>query len=261
MFLGVRVETRTCFPVRPAEMALQVNLVNLRTSLRRKAGNSEENGGRDLPDTKKEVSAAELEGILRQIRDVISARVVLDEAGTIQEIHVLAGTGRSPKHIVRDIESTFMAHFNLPIDHKKVSVAQLDWETGLAGAATWVKVVGVNVKVGGVRARCTVSLEVEGEVFTGEAEGAASAQNRLRLVAAAALNAVEVYLKGEVALALEGLKLLEVGGRTVAVVTVAAVTPVREENLAGASFITGDVAIGVAQAVLSALGPCLAGTR
>lgn len=214
-----------------------------------------------MPDSKKEVSAAELEGILRQIRDVISARVVLDEAGTIQEIHVLAGTGRSPKHIVRDIESTFMAHFNLSIDHKKVSVAQLDWETGQAGAAAWLKVVGVSLKVNGVRASSSVGLEVEGELFTGEAEGAASAQNWLRLVAAATLNAVEAYLKGEVAFALEGLKLLEIGGRTVAVATVAAVTPVREENLAGASFITEDVAMGVAQAVLSALGAWLAGKR
>lgn len=219
----------------------------------------EENGGRALPDVKNGVSAAELEGILRQIRDIISARVILDEAGAIQEIHVLAGAGRSPKQIVRDIESTCMAHFSLPIDHKKVSVAQLDWETGLPGVASWVRVVDVNVRVSGVRARCSVGLEIEGELFSGEAEGAAATQNRLRLVAMATLSAVEQYLKGEVALALEGLRLLDVGERLVAVVTAAAVTPAREESLAGASFIQGDMAMGVAQAALKAVEKCLPG--
>jgi len=214
-----------------------------------------------LPDIKKGVSAAELEGILRQIRDVISARVVLDETSAIQEIHVLAGAGRSPKQIVRDIESAFMAHFNLPIDHKKVSVAQLDWEAGLPGAAAWVRVVDVNVKVSGARASCSVGLEIEGELFTGEAQGAAATQNRLRLVAVATLSAVEQYLKGEVALALEGLRLLDVGERPVAVVTVAAVTPAREESLAGASFIPGDMAMGVVQATLKAVEKCLPGAN
>lgn len=210
-----------------------------------------------MPDAPRTSLAADYEGILRQVRDIISARVVADEDGTIQEVHVLAGSGRSPKQIVRDIESVFMAHFNFPIDHKKVSVAQLDWEVGLSETPRCVKIVGVNVKVSGVRARCSVGVEVEGELFTGEAEGAASAQNRLNLVAIATLNAVEQYLKGEVALALEGLRTVCLGERKVAVVTVGAVTPAREECLPGASFIVGDVALGVARATLKAVERCL----
>ncbi|MFY9188640.1 MAG: hypothetical protein WAO22_05195, partial [bacterium] len=67
----------------------------------------------------------EYELILRQVRDVVSVRVVLDDTNSIQEIHVLTGRSRGPKQIVRDIESVLLAQFNTPIDHKKISVAQL----------------------------------------------------------------------------------------------------------------------------------------
>ena len=68
---------------------------------------------------------AEIEQALGQVADIRAARVVSSDDGVIQEIHVLASPTKSPKQLVRDIESTIMAQFGIPIDHRTVSIAQL----------------------------------------------------------------------------------------------------------------------------------------
>jgi len=45
------------------------------------------------------------------------------------EIHVIAGSRRSPKQIVRDVQSLAVAGFGVSIDHRIVSVVQIDDET------------------------------------------------------------------------------------------------------------------------------------
>jgi hypothetical protein len=44
------------------------------------------------------------------------------------EIHVIAGNTRSPKQIVRDVQSLAVAGFGVSIDHRIVSVVQIDEE-------------------------------------------------------------------------------------------------------------------------------------
>jgi len=74
------------------------------------------------------VSIDEIESVIRQLRDVLSARVVADQRGAIQEIHVLISGSRNPKQTVRDIESAVMARLGVSVDHRKVSVAQISEE-------------------------------------------------------------------------------------------------------------------------------------
>src|SRR5512143_1261254 len=107
---------------------------------------------------------AEIEQALSQVAEIRAARIVSSEDGLIQEIHVLALPSKSPKQLVRDIESTIMARFGIPIDHKKVSIAQLGRESIMEEAAQrHVESVGhrarihsVNTEVVGYRAVSTV---------------------------------------------------------------------------------------------------------
>jgi hypothetical protein len=69
-------------------------------------------------------SAAQIEATLRELKGVCGARVVADEKGLIQEIHLLVENERNPKQVVRDVESALMAHFGISVDHRKISVAQ-----------------------------------------------------------------------------------------------------------------------------------------
>jgi hypothetical protein len=65
-----------------------------------------------------------LEAELKKIAGVKNARIVGDEAP--QEIHVVASAVRSPKQVVRDVQSLAAAGYGLPIDHRIVSVVQLE---------------------------------------------------------------------------------------------------------------------------------------
>jgi hypothetical protein len=70
----------------------------------------------------------QLEQDLRKVQGVKSARVVGDEEPA--EIHIVATLQRSPKQVVRDVQSLAAARFGMPIDHRIVSVVQLDERDG-----------------------------------------------------------------------------------------------------------------------------------
>src|SRR5665647_1405511 len=71
-------------------------------------------------------SIQDWEQAIKQIKSVIAARINVNSQWEIEEVHILASSGRAPKQIVRDIESMLVAQFNLQIDHKKISVAQVE---------------------------------------------------------------------------------------------------------------------------------------
>lgn len=67
---------------------------------------------------------AKLEENLLRVPGVKSVRVVGNDVPS--EIHVVASTRRPPKQVVRDVQSLAAAGFGIPIDHRIVSVVQLE---------------------------------------------------------------------------------------------------------------------------------------
>lgn len=65
-----------------------------------------------------------LETELKRIAGVKNARIMGTE--TPEEIHIVASATRSPKQVVRDVQSLAAAGYGLPIDHRIVSVVQLE---------------------------------------------------------------------------------------------------------------------------------------
>ncbi|MBI4744703.1 MAG: hypothetical protein HY776_07805, partial [Actinobacteria bacterium] len=53
----------------------------------------------------KGLKVEDVENKLRQIKNIQAARVINDDEGNIQEIHILAHPEKPPKQLVRDIES------------------------------------------------------------------------------------------------------------------------------------------------------------
>lgn len=73
---------------------------------------------------------SKLEDDLEKIQGVTGVRVVGEERPT--EIHVVATGGRAPKQIVRDVQSLATTNLGEPIDHRIVSVVQLDEAPAIA---------------------------------------------------------------------------------------------------------------------------------
>ncbi|HEX3032984.1 MAG TPA: hypothetical protein VHS59_12255 [Bacillota bacterium] len=194
---------------------------------------------------------ADYEEIIKQIKDVVSARIVSAETGEIAEVHVLASQHRSPKQVVRDIESALMASFGLAIDHKKISVAQLQVEEAEEVLPQLRPRLGkVELTVNGISAEARVSLTIAGTGYLGTATGTSAANNRLRLIAIATLNALEEYLGGACAIAVEAVSISQIGGREVALVGLSLVTAIDEEFLVGSALVKGDVFKTIVKATL-----------
>ncbi|HZD05914.1 MAG TPA: hypothetical protein VE173_13390 [Longimicrobiales bacterium] len=164
------------------------------------------------------------EALLGSLTGVLSVRIVAKPGGAIEEIHVLTSSEVSPKQTVRNVESALLAHFDLEVDHRKISVAQTselesarlraptlepplrdEGERGErgreapalvqplpGGAENRILFHGHHVEAERAqRVRMRVAVEWKGERFTGDAEGPDLPRPRLEAVANAALRAVE----------------------------------------------------------------------
>src|SRR3712207_5284982 len=76
----------------------------------------------------------ELELDVQHIPGVRAASVVTGPDRVPTEVHVLARPGKAPKQLVRDVQSVALTRHDLDIDHRIVSVVQMnDEELGADG--------------------------------------------------------------------------------------------------------------------------------
>ncbi len=201
------------------------------------------------------VGAEQLEQAIRLIRGIISNRVVMDQEGRISEVHVLASRHRNAKLIVRDVEAVCMAQFAMPVDHRRVSVAQIEEENaGQAPFLARLRLQSVTIGSSGGILEVRVTLKSEDQVYEGKVSGPLTATNRLRLVAAATINAVEDYLRGTCNFILDDVVPFEIGQFEGVLVGLTLVTPFSEEGLVGSSMLRPDSGeSAVVLAVLNAI--------
>ncbi len=63
------------------------------------------------------------EELIATLPGVLSVRIVPNESGAIDEVHVLTTDAVPPKQTVRNIESALIAQLGLRVNHRKVSIA------------------------------------------------------------------------------------------------------------------------------------------
>jgi hypothetical protein len=227
----------------------------------------------------------ELEDALRQIPGVRAASVVTGPDAQPTEIHVLADRLKPAKQVVRDIQSLAMARYDLDIDHRIVSVVQIDDGPGLdapalrlavppsatddtvdltdsaltpADASPRPLVEAVVVRTSHSEAEVTVTLAFGGDVFIGSASGSSAIASRPRIVARATLDALGELLGTPADI--EHSTVIPVGARSVAVSVLQIQVPrTGEQVLSGSAVVRGDESDAVARSVLDALNRRLIG--
>jgi len=167
------------------------------------------------------------EELIATLPGVLSVRIVPNETGAVEEIHVLTTDMVLPKNSVRNIESALMAQLGLRVNHRKISIATTLGAPGAADLPPALPASTVmSVPAGGVssssppvampaamlaastvrrvltfedlevrRSRlrgvvCRVTLSLDGQVFVGESEGQESEQSRIELAARSTLLAI-----------------------------------------------------------------------
>jgi hypothetical protein len=219
----------------------------------------------------------ELEDSLRAIPGIRAASVVTSADARPTEVHVLAVPGKTPKQVVRDVQSVAMAQYDLDIDHRIVSVVQIADDVEVAGGPESVAVsaepatsaggedtgprpalTSITVRRHEGESEVLVALAVGGAVFSGRAIGPALAAHQPRIVAEATLSALTELL-GIPAL-VESAEVVPVGRRDVAVTVLTVTIPrLGEQVLCGSALVRDNVEDAVSRAVLAAVNRRLAG--
>lgn len=189
---------------------------------------------------------ADVEQLLSGLAGVISARVVTNPNGRLDEIHVLASDRLHPKQIVRNVESALSAGFGITVDRRVISVAQTNAPESIgpvplrttapkAGAdddAADLRFVYVGFDVRNATNRetvCHVTVRHEREHYIGTGTGASTPQGRA-LAAAKGLIAAIATARDRGDIALEDVAIVDAHGKTF--VMVAAHVLMRRETIA-----------------------------
>lgn len=205
---------------------------------------------------------AEFESDLGKVPGVKSARVVGN--GEPSEIHIVASSERTPKQLVRDVQSLAMAGYQLSIDHRIVSVVQLEEDaasetpTASNGHSNGHRpiityIIAVNDEYG---RRVDLGIKwPDGSTSGGVGQLGASKQGRARAGADAMVQAVNIKLaKAGMSADLEHVFLVAASdGAEVVTVRLALSEGGRYQMLLGSANADGDLVAGAARATLHAL--------
>lgn len=188
-----------------------------------------------------------------QLQGVLYTSLVPDEAGVVTELHVLADRSRSPKQIVRDIQSVAMARFDLAIDHKVVSVAQIQGEDRPCAETCRLAVESFSITRCPDGLQAQVTLRQGEQFFCGKAEALSSARERDAVLARATLDALTGYLGGAKRLSLVEVRTAALADGEVVLVCLAVTGAQGQDLLVGAAFVWEDPQMAVIRATLSAV--------
>jgi hypothetical protein len=211
---------------------------------------------------------------IRGLPDVDDARILV-EGGEIREVHVISGSRKPAKLIVKDVVGLMWTRYNRRIDHRIVGVVRVrDRDNGspkgepareepvaAAEDPPRIRFGSVNLYMDGARAQAQVELRWKGVLRMGSASGWCSREGANRLVAAATLAALQEFLDDDVALGVEDVSLVRVSGHEVAIVGLALLTHRQEKILAGCCTVGRDLPQAVVLATLSALNRVIGGLK
>lgn len=187
------------------------------------------------------------------LRNILSARVVVSEGSAIEEIHVLADTGRPAKRIVRDVETALAAKFGLAFDHRKVSVAQLDMEPEVVDGSDRLVLTALKVELLADTCVVHVDLMCGPELLSGSSQGPRDARRTDRLAAEATVAAVAELCHEGVTLSLHHLETVTVGARRVCLASLLFLSRGHQERLLGSALVGSDPHESAVKATLDAV--------
>lgn len=212
----------------------------------------------------------QVEQLLLGLSGVKSLKLVPNGHGGVDEVHVVGSHDLGAKQIVRNIESALLAEFGLQIDHRKISVAQMEEpdihpgggaptemvqptdegeppqmaetaEPPLGSLADGMRRLLLDTleidRRAGHRVACRVTLRDGETSYEGEAEGPDFSRSRLDVAAQAVLQALNDATLDEITLRLEGVTRLEVVGRDLVVAVVQGQENRRTVRLPGVSVV------------------------
>jgi hypothetical protein len=211
--------------------------------------------------------APAIETLLARIPSVSAARVAVEEPARVSEIHLVADRTRTPKQIVRDVQTVVLAELGIEIDYRTVSIVQLDAAPAtaptpaaapaepVASPSRRVELASVSTDVRASVTEVRIEVRSDGAAFGGTARGPASAWEKL--VARAVVDALSP-LTASVS-EVDDVRVVD-GPARIALVALRLPSPRGDMVVSGSAPVRGDTGDAIARATLSALNRFLRAT-
>lgn len=204
------------------------------------------------------MSIKDIEALLICLPGIQKARVVISDWGAIEEIHILTGLGRNPKQIVRDVQSALKAQWDITVDRRKISVAQV--RVGLPEPIGRLRYSGIEIKTdakSGKTDLCvTLERPFEGQmaVYVGRVQCDSHESSVLLGVAKATCLAVNSVLEPPHSFFVDDISVLDVGSQKAVAVLLDLLTPRRnQEQMIGCAIVRRDIREACVRATLDGL--------
>lgn len=196
--------------------------------------------------------SASMEEIINSLPDIISSKVVLDENQAMLEIHVLSNNSRNPKQISRDIQSALTAKFGISVDHKKISIAQINFDQNADNEFRLV-IDSINYSTVGNTAEIKVVLRKGSETYEGIARGTNSTMNTYRLLSTATLDCIHNLLNISNTFVVEDIEKVNLAKKDVMTIAISFITSYQEELLVGSAIVRKNEKESIVKATLDAI--------
>lgn len=193
----------------------------------------------------------EVESFLTNIKSVMSCKIIADKDNNIKEIHVLSDNSRHTKQIARDIRSALLSNFNIEVDYKIISVAQIiknltvntDFRLVYDGythesTSDYIKIL--------------VKLSWNDKEYSGEASGIKSEKNILKVAAMATLNAIKNSIGLECFIS-EDIQICKIAGQEVVISAITHIDRGEENVLIGSSIVVNNRIDSTVKSILDAI--------
>ena len=187
---------------------------------------------------------------INKIDSVISSKVIVVD-GELTEIHVLSNNSRSPKQIVRDVETAIITIYDYRIDRKIISIAQI--ETEYDEKLKRIKFDGISFSASDNITECTVSLIYEDEEYSVAQRGIRTLANKRKIVADTTIKVVEKILGLSALFDIQDVNIHSSNSVNFVTVLVNMLINGNEETMVGAAIVKNDENEAIAKATLGTI--------
>lgn len=193
----------------------------------------------------------EVEYFLANIKSVLSCKIVADSNNNITEIHVLSDSSRHSKQVVRDIRTALLSHFNLDVDYKIISVAQVNKNISI-NSDYRLLYEGYTNETNSDRIKIITKLCWDEKEYIGEAEGIKSEKNTLVVAAVSTLDAIKKAIDLDCFI-IDDIQSARIADREVMLSAVTHIDHGRENILIGSAIVHNNKIDSTIKATLNAI--------
>jgi hypothetical protein len=192
----------------------------------------------------------EIEKSINKLNGVLFSKIVLAKNQEIKEIHIITKDFCNPKKISRDIESLLIAQYNIAIDYRKISIAQVREEKDYSNR---MKFSDISVSSTEEQLLVKVKLENKDRVYEGKIDCTNWNRNKEYIIARATLDAITSFMNGKIFFQVDEIKTLQMEGKEVILISINLLSSEGKENLVGAALVGDDQNKTIVNAILKAV--------